>query len=108
MIVISNDKLLANTSKDISILNAFRMTDDILRQGIQAITDLINTVGTINVDFADVKTALSYEGYAYMGIGEAEGDNKIIEATNNALNNPLTQNAIDDAKGVIFNIKSCR
>ena len=105
LIVISNDKLLASTSKDVSILNAFKMTDDILRQGIESVTDLITSVGTINVDFADVKTVLSYEGYAYMGIGEAEGDNKIIEATNNALNNPLTQNAIDDAKGVIFNIK---
>ena len=105
LIVISNDKLLANTEKNVSILDAFKMTDDILRQGIQSITDLINTVGTINVDFADVKTTLSYEGYAYMGIGEADGENKIIDATNSALNNPLTQNAIDDAKGVIFNIK---
>ena len=105
LIVISNDKLLANTEKNVSILDAFKMTDDILRQGIQSVTDLINTVGTINVDFADVKTTLSYEGYAYMGIGEADGENKIIDATNSALNNPLTQNAIDDAKGVIFNIK---
>ncbi len=106
LIVISNDKLLANTAKDVSILDAFKMTDDILRQGIEAITDLVSTVGTIiNVDFADVKTTLSYEGYAYMGIGEADGENNIIDATNDALNNPLTQNAIDDAKGVIFNIK---
>lgn len=105
LIVISNDKLLENTNKDISILNAFKMTDDILRQGIESITDLITSVGTINVDFADVKTALSYEGYAYMGIGEADGENKILEATNKALNNPLTLNAIDDAKAVIFNIK---
>ncbi len=105
LIVISNDKLLENTSKNVSILDAFKMTDDILRQGIQSITDLINTVGTINVDFADVKTILSYEGYAYMGIGESDGENKIVEATNIALNNPLTQSTINDAKGVIFNIK---
>ena len=105
LIVISNDKLLANTAKDVSILDAFKMTDDILRQGIQAVTDLINTVGTINIDFADVKTILSYEGFAYMGIGEADGDNKIVDATNDALDNPLTLNEIDDAKGVIFNIK---
>ena len=81
------------------------MTDDILRQAIQAITELINTVGEINVDFADVKTVLSYEGYAYMGIGEADGENRIVDATNNALNNPLTEKSIDKAKGVIFNIK---
>ena len=105
LIVISNDKLLSNTEKNISILDAFKMTDDILRQGIQSFTDLINTVGTINVDFADVKTILSYEGFSYMGIGEADGDNKIIDATNNALDNTLTLNEIDDAKGVIFNIK---
>lgn len=105
LIVISNDKLLANTAKDVSILDAFKMTDDILRQGIQSVTDLINTVGTINIDFADVKTILSYEGFAYMGIGEADGDNKIVDATNNALDNTLTINEIDDAKGVIFNIK---
>ena len=105
LIVISNDKLLANTAKNVSILDAFKMTDDILRQGIQSFTDLINTVGTINVDFADVKTILSYEGFSYMGIGEADGVNKIVDATNNALDNTLTQNEIDDAKGVIFNIK---
>ena len=105
LIVISNDQLMENTEANISILNAFKMTDDILRQAIQAITELINTVGEINVDFADVKTVLSYEGYAYMGIGEAEGENRIIDATNNALNNPLTEKSIDKAKGVIFNIK---
>lgn len=105
LIVISNDELLKNTAKDVSILNAFKMTDDILRQGIQSITDIINSVGEINVDFADVKTALTFEGYAYMGIGEADGETKIIDATNDALNNPLTQNSIDGAKAVIFNIK---
>ena len=105
LIVISNDELLKNTTKDVSILDAFKMTDDILRQGIQSITDLINSVGEINVDFADVKTALTCEGYAYMGIGEADGETKIIDATNDALNNPLTTNSIDGAKAVIFNIK---
>lgn len=105
LIVISNDKLLANTTKDVSIVNAFKMTDDVLRQGIQSITDLINSVGTINVDFADIKTVLSYEGFAYMGIGEAEGNDRIIEATKEALANPLTEKSIDGAKGVIFNIK---
>ena len=105
LIIISNDKLLKSTENNISILNAFKLTDDILRQGIQSITDLINSVGTINVDFADVKTILEYSGYSYMGIGKANGDNKIISATMNALNNPLTECGIDGAKGVIFNIK---
>ena len=105
LIVISNDRLMENTEAQVSILNAFKLTDDVLRQAIQSITDLINTVGEINVDFADVKTVLSYEGYAYMGIGEAEGEDRIIEATNAALNNPLTEKSIDKAKGVIFNVK---
>lgn len=105
LIVISNDQLLKNTESNVSILNAFKMTDDILKQGIQSITDLINSVGTINVDFADVKTILGYNGFAYMGIGKSSGENKIVEATMNALNNPLTENGIDGAKGVIFNIK---
>lgn len=105
LIVISNDKLLENTESNVSILNAFKMTDDILRQGIQSITDLINSVGTINVDFADVRTILGYSGFSYMGIGRSNSDNKIEEATIKALNNPLTECGIDGAKGVIFNIK---
>ena len=76
-----------------------------MRQAIESITDLIYSVGTINVDFADIKTVLSYEGYSYMGIGEAEGENKIEQATELALSNPLTINRIDGARGVIFNIK---
>jgi cell division protein FtsZ len=105
LIVISNDRLLANTEKNVSILNAFKLTDDVLRQAIKSITDLIYSVGTINVDFADVKTVLSYEGFAYMGIGEDEGSNKIESATKKALENPLTERKITNAKGVIFNIK---
>ena len=105
LIVISNDKLLKNTESNVSILNAFKMTDDILRQGIQSITDIINSVGTINVDFADVQTILSYQGFSYMGIGKSTGENKIVDATLDALNNPLTETGIEGAKGVIFNIK---
>ena len=105
LIVISNDKLLKNTESNVSILNAFKMTDDILRQGIQSITDIINSVGTINVDFADVQTILSYQGFSYMGIGKSSGENKIVDATLDALNNPLTETGIEGAKGVIFNIK---
>ena len=105
LIIISNNQLLKNTENNVSILDAFKLTDDILRQAIESITDLIYSVGTINVDFADVKTILSYEGYSYMGIGEAEGENKIEYSTINALSNPLTPHRIDGAKGVIFNIK---
>ena len=105
LIVISNDKLLQNTETNVSILNAFKMTDDILRQGIQSITDIINSVGTINVDFADVQTILGYQGFSYMGIGKSTGENKIVDATLDALNNPLTETGIEGAKGVIFNIK---
>ncbi len=105
LIVIDNNKLLENSGTNTSIIDAFKMTDDVLRQAVESITDLVFSIGTINVDFADVKTIFSYEGLAYMGIGEAEGDNKIEEATINALKNPLTESTINDAKGVIFNIK---
>ena len=105
LIIISNDQLLKNTDNTTTVLEAFKMTDDILRQAIQSVTEIIQTAGTINVDFADVKTVLNYEGYAYFGIGTAEGELKVEEATMTALNNPLVEKRIDGAKGVIFNIK---
>ena len=105
LIIISNDQLLKNTDNTTTVLEAFKMTDDILRQAIQSVTEIIQTAGTINVDFADVKTVLSYEGYAYFGIGTAEGELKVEEATMTALNNPLVEKRVDGAKGVIFNIK---
>ena len=75
-----------------------------LRQGIQSVTDLITTVGEINIDFADIKTVFNYKGKAYMGIGRAEGPNRLVEAVTQAIENPLTENKIDGAKGVIFNV----
>lgn len=105
LIVVDNNKLLQSSSTNTSIIDAFKMTDDVLRQAVESVTDLVFSIGTINVDFADVKTIFSYEGFAYMGIGEAEGENKIEEATVNALNNPLTESSISGAQGVIFNIK---
>ena len=105
LIIISNNELLASTTTNVSILNAFKLTDDVLRQAIESITDLVNSIGTINVDFADIRTILSYEGLSYMGIGEATGGAKVENATKAALANPLTENKIDGAKGVIFNIK---
>jgi cell division protein FtsZ len=105
LIVIDNNKLLETSTQETTIIDAFKMTDDVLRQAVQSITDLVFSIGTINVDFADIKTIFSYEGFAYMGIGEAKGENKIEEATMDALKNPLTESTINDAKGVIFNIK---
>lgn len=107
LIIISNDQLLEHTDANVSILDAFKKTDDVLRQAIEAITDLIYSVGTINVDFADIKTILSYEGFSYMGIGKASGsdEDKIARATKDAIENALTTTSIDGAKGVVFNIK---
>lgn len=104
LIVISNQKLIGLGQK-LSVIDLFKKVDDILRQAIESIIDIIYSVGTINVDFADVKTVLSYEGYAYMGIGTGEGENKVENATKDALNNPLMERKIDGAKGVILNIR---
>ena len=104
LIVISNQKLIGLGQK-LSVIDLFKKVDDILRQAIESIIDIIYSVGTINVDFADVKTVLSYEGYAYMGLGTGEGDNKVENATKDALDNPLIERKIDGAKGVIINIR---
>ena len=88
-----------------SIINAFKMADNVLEQGIKSITDLITSVGDINVDFADVTTMLTYKGMAYMGIGEAKGEGRMVDAVNQAIDNALTENKINNAKGVIFNVR---
>ena len=106
LILISNDKLLQIAgNKKMSIIDAFKMADNVLEQGIKSITDLITSVGDVNVDFADISTMLRYKGMAYMGIGEASGELRIIDAVNQAINNPLTENKINNAKGVIFNVR---
>ena len=104
LIVILNDNLLKVVEDKVSINEAFSLADNILRQGIQSITDLITTVGEINIDFADIKTVFNYKGKAYMGIGKAKGENRLIEAVKKAIENPLTENKIDNAKGIIFNL----
>ena len=104
LIVISNDRLLKNSAQDISILDAFKLTDDVLKQAVESISDLINSVGDINIDFADIQTILGYEGYAYMGIGSSSSECKIEDATLDSLSNPLTEAKLTNAKGVIFNI----
>ena len=106
LILISNDILLKIAgNKKMSVINAFKMADDVLEQGIKSITDLITSVGDINVDFADISTMLTYKGMAYMGIGEAEGEGRMIDAVNQAIENPLTESNIHNAKGVIFNVR---
>ena len=106
LILISNDKLLKLAgSQKMSVINAFKMADNVLEQGIKSITDLITSVGDINVDFADITTMLTYKGMAYMGIGEAEGEGRMIDAVNQAIDNALTENKINNAKGVIFNVR---
>ena len=106
LILISNDKLLKIAgNKKMSVIDAFKMTDNVLEQGIKSITDLITSIGDINVDFADISTMLTYKGMAYMGIGEASGEGRMIDAVNHAIANPLTESNINNAKGVIFNVR---
>ena len=104
LIVILNDKLLKVSNKNTPLKEAFSLANDVVKQGIQSITDLITTVGQINLDFADIKTIFSYKGKGYMGIGASEGEARVEEAIKQAIENPLTENTIDGAKGVIFNV----
>jgi cell division protein FtsZ len=104
LIVIPNDRLLQITSRNTSMLEAFRMADDVLRQGIQGISDLILLPGLINLDFADVKTIMSQAGSALMAIGRGAGDDRMIQAANMAISSPLLELSIDGAKGVLFNV----
>ena len=104
LIVILNDNLIKISEDKTSINEAFSLADNVLKQGIQSITDLITNIGEINLDFADLKTILNYKGQAYMGIGKDSNGN-IVEATKKAIANPLTETQIDEAKGIIFNLK---
>lgn len=105
LIIVLNDNLLAISDKKITINNAFKQADTVLEQGIKSITDLITTIGDVNVDFADIRTILGYRGMAYMGIGKAAGEGRMIDAVKQAIENPLTENKINNAKGVIFNVR---
>lgn len=104
LIIIPNDRLLHVAEKKTSIIEAFRMADDVLRQGVQGITDLITVPGLINLDFADVRTIMSNAGSALMGIGVASGENRAVEAAKNAIASPLLEASIDGAQGVLLNI----
>ena len=104
LITIPNDRLLQVIDKKTSLFDAFGVVDDVLRQGVQGIADLITLHGIINVDFADVKAIMSDAGSALMGIGHGQGDNRAIEAARAAIDSPLLELSIDGAKGILFNI----
>jgi cell division protein FtsZ len=104
MITIPNDRLLTVVEKRATLVDAFRLADDILRQGVQGVSDIITVPGMINVDFADVKAIMSEAGTAIMGIGVARGDNRAVEAAQIATASPLLENSIDGARGVLLNV----
>jgi cell division protein FtsZ len=104
LIVIENDRLLQVVEKKTSVVDAFRMADDILRQGVQGITDLITVPGLVNLDFADVRTIMRDAGSAMMGIGEASGENRAAEAARAAVSSPLLETSIEGATGILLNI----
>ena len=105
LVVIPNDKLFHLVPKGTPIIEAFRYADDVLRQGIQGISDLIVTPGLINLDFADVRSIMKNKGLAHMGIGHAKGENKTIEAVRQAVSSPLLETTIEGATGVLLNVK---
>ena len=104
LIVIPNDRLLTVANDKTSLVNAFKMADEILLQGVAGITNLITTPGLINTDFADVKMILTSAGSALMGIGIASGDNRAVVAAKDAISSPMLEAAIDGARGILLNI----
>ena len=104
LIVIPNDRLLQTIDKRTPLLEAFKVADDVLRQGVQGISDLITVHGLVNLDFADVKTVMADAGSALMGIGRASGENRAVEAAQQAIGSPLLEVSIDGARGVLFNV----
>jgi cell division protein FtsZ len=104
LITIPNDKLLQIIDKKTTLINSFKIVDDVLRQGVQGISDLITKPGVVNVDFADVRAIMSNSGSALMGIGLGAGENRAADAAKAAINSPLLELSIDGAKGVLFNV----
>lgn len=104
LVIIPNDRLLQVIQKNTSMVEAFKMADDILRQGVQSISDLIAVPGLVNLDFADVKTIMYNTGIAHMGIGRAAGENRAEEAAKQAIHSPLLETSIEGARGVLLNI----
>ncbi|MFY9264861.1 MAG: cell division protein FtsZ [Solirubrobacterales bacterium] len=108
LIVIPNERLLSTVERRTSILDAFRDADNVLRQGVQGITDLITTPGLINLDFADVRTIMSDAGSALMGIGTASGESRAGESAKNAISSPLLEESVEGATGILLNITGGR
>jgi len=104
LIIIPNDRLFAVCDENVTMENAFKIADDVLRQGVQSIAELVTVPGEVNLDFADVKTVMSNAGPAWMAIGRGYGDNKAVDAARNAVTSALLDVSIDGAKGILFNI----
>lgn len=104
LIIIPNDRLLQTIDRQTPLMEAFKVADDVLRQGVQGISDLITVHGLINLDFADVKTVMSSAGSALMGIGRASGEDRAVKAAQQAIESPLLEVSIDGARGVLFNV----
>ncbi|HEY1835332.1 MAG TPA: cell division protein FtsZ [Candidatus Saccharimonadales bacterium] len=104
LIIVPNDRLLQTIDRQTPLLEAFKVADDVLRQGVQGISDLITVHGLINLDFADVKTVMSNAGSALMGIGRASGENRAVQAAQQAIDSPLLEVSIDGARGILFNV----
>lgn len=104
LIIIPNDRLLQTIDRQTPLLEAFKVADDVLRQGVQGISDLITVHGLINLDFADVKTVMSHAGSALMGIGRASGEDRAAQAAQQAIESPLLEVSIDGARGILFNV----
>lgn len=104
IIVIPNENLKSVTSEKITLLNAFEIANDVLRQGVQSISDLVNATGLVNCDFADVTEIMKDAGYAHMGVGHAKGKDKAEIAAQQAISSPLLQTSIDGARGILLNI----
>ena len=104
LITIPNDRLLQTIDRQTPLLEAFKVADDVLRQGVQGIADLITVHGLINLDFADVKTVMNNAGSALMGIGRASGDDRAVKAAQQAIESPLLEVSIDGARGILFNV----
>jgi cell division protein FtsZ len=108
LVVVPNDKLLLVTDKNTTIEESFKLANEVLRQGVQAITDIITQKGLINVDFADVKTVMANRGMAHMGVGHGDGDNRVAEAVKEAIENPLLETSINGAQAILLNVTGGR
>ena len=106
LVVIPNERLHLATDEKVTLLNAFSIADDVLRQGVQSISDLIKLPGIVNLDFADITSVMKDAGYAHMGVGRASGKDKAVQAAQKAISSPLLETSISGAKGVIINITS--